>query len=395
MILTSCNYKNLSGKEKEKFIEKSTDAIFSALFAKKEPGAAVMIVKNDSVVYAKGFGMARLDSMKPIDMNTAFNICSISKQFSAVALLKLAEDNLISLDDPIVNYFPNLTQSFFKDITLRHLLSHTSGIPDNRPYTEEDWVEYRKNHESKFNSIRDYRLFSEEDETLLYLEDIDSLNFKPGTQYEYMNPTYQMVLSIVEQATNEDFDDWMRDNIFLPAGMKHTVYLNAGQEIPNAAFAYDLAKGENIYEYFRSKDGKWEKADYGEANYFPTKADGGIYTTPLDFIKWNRALYSGEIISKESVLDAQTSKIQTDIPYTGYGYGWFIEQRPDRPEKVYHTGDNGGFYTFEGYYPDSDLFYLIFSNRPDWDREEAVEKIDKLFEEVGWIDNPSENNENK
>lgn len=385
MISASCSPGKDSQERKEKMVADKIDHIFNSLFESQDPGAAVLILRNDSIVYQKGFGMARLDTMEPIDMNTSFNICSISKQFSAVALMKLAEQGLISLDDKMVKYFPNLSQPCFKDVTLRHLLSHTSGMPDNRPYTEEDWKEYRKKHDSKFNNIRDFRLFSEEDENLLYLEDIDSLNFEPGTQYEYMNPTYQMVLSIVEQVTGKDFDDWMRDNIFLPAGMKNTVYLNAGKAIPNVAYAYDIAEGENIYSYFRSSDGKWEKSDYGEANYFPTKADGGIYTTPLDFVNWYISLRDGKVISEKSVKEAQTGKIQTDIPYTQYGYGWFIEQRPDRPEKIYHTGDNGGFHTFEGFYPDNNLFYLIFSNRPDWDREETVEKMDKVFEEAGWL----------
>lgn len=380
----------LSESEAIAVVTQETDSLFSSLFPVDEPGAAVVIVHNDSVVYAKGFGMADLENSRPIDMNTAFNICSISKQFGAMALLRLAEDSLVSLEDPLPYYFPNLTQPFFQDVKLKHLLSHTSGIPDSRPRNREEWEAYLKLHKSKFKNIHDYIVFSEEDESWQYMEDLEKLNFAPGSEYEYMNPTYQMILSIVEQATEEDFDTWMQENIFASAGMENTVYFQSDREIPNMAHGYEPAEGENVYGYFRSADGKWEESDYGEAGFFATKADGGIYTTPLDFVKWDRAVYGDSIVAPESRELAHTGKIDTDIPYTQYGYGWFIENRPDRPEKIYHTGDNGGFHTFAGRFPEQGLSYLIFSNRNDWNREEVVEQMDRIFEKVGWIEKPAD-----
>ena len=96
-------------------------------------------------------------------------------------------------------------------------------------------------------------------------------------------------------------------------------------------------------------------------------------------------MYSDLLISEAMRREAHSGKIATDIPDTDYGYGWFIEHRPDRPQKIYHTGDNGGFLIFEGRFPDKNLFYLIFANRPDWDREGTVEEVDKVFERNGWI----------
>lgn len=380
----------LSESEAIAIVTQETDSIFSSLFAPNEPGAAVVIMHDDSIIYAKGFGMADLEKNEPINMNTAFNICSISKQFAAMALLRLAEDSLISLDQPITDYFPNLTQPFFQDVKLHHMLSHTSGIPDSRPRNREEWEDYRKLHKSKFKTIHDYIVFSEEDESWLYLEDLEKLNFVPGTAYEYMNPTFQMMLSIVEQATEDDFDNWMKENIFEPSGMENTVYFQADRIIPNMAHGYEPAEGENVYGYFRSADGKWEESDYGEAGFFATKADGGLYTTPLDFMRWDQAVYGDSIVMPESLELAHTGKIDTDIPHTRYGYGWFIENRPDRPEKIYHTGDNGGFHTFAGRFSKQGLSYLIFANRNDWNREEVVEKMDRIFEKVGWLDAPEE-----
>ena len=96
-------------------------------------------------------------------------------------------------------------------------------------------------------------------------------------------------------------------------------------------------------------------------------------------MKWDRALYHDKVMNALSREKAHTSRILTDIPETSYGYGFFVEERKDRPKKIYHTGDNGGFLIFEGRFPDLDVFYLIFANRPDWEREATVEKVDNII----------------
>lgn len=350
------------------------DSLFSEYFVEDAPGAAVVVMQGDSMIYGRGFGLARMDTLTKVDLNTMFNICSVSKQFSAVALLKLAEQGRLSLDDKVLKYFPELPREVFKDITLRHLLSHTSGIPDSRPRTEAEWKEYRKRRESRFDNVSDFARLCEEDESLGYLYLLDSLSFAPGTRYEYMNPTYQMMLSIVEQVTGENFDDWMHENIFIPAGMDSTVYYEEGRYIPHMA-----------HGYIRNDAGEWEENDYGEANFFGTKADGGIYTSPLEFVKWDYALYNDLVMSEQSRIEAHTPRIQTDIPNTAYGYGWFIEKHPGRPQKIYHTGDNGGFLIFEGRFPEKNLFYLIFATHPDWQREATVERVDSILQTLGYI----------
>lgn len=360
------------------------DSLFSSLFKSDELGAAVLVVRGNSIVYDRGFGLARLDTITPITSRTMFNICSVSKQFSAMALFILAEQGKLSLDDPVKKYFPKFKADFFNRITLRHLLSHTSGLPDARPRTQAEWERYISHTKTRFKNVEDFKRFCEEDESCRYLEDLDSLGFEPGTKYEYQNPTFQLILMIVEKVTGEKFDDWMKQHVFLPADMKETTYFDPDKFIPDMAHAYIPAKGSSK-GYFRSENGKWEECDYGEANFFGTKADGGIYTTPLEFVKWDKVLYSDKLISAAMRKEAHTGKIVTDIAYTDYGYGWFIEHRPDRPRKIYHTGDNGGFYIFEGRFPDKNLFYLIFANRPDWDRDAMVEKVDIILEKAGWL----------
>lgn len=357
-------------------VKDALDSLVEAYFpGHNAPGAFVMVVRDDSTVYTKAQGLARLDSAFAISDTTAFNICSVSKQFSAVALLKLAQDGQLSLSDKVSDYFPDFKAPFFKDITLAHLLSHTSGLPDLRPRNHEQWVEYLKDNASIFGSSRDFRLYCPEEESIRFYEKLDSINFAPGTGYDYQNPTYQLVYYIVEHVTGTKFDEWMTENIFRPAGMEHTVYFEPERHIKNMAHAYRQ----------NADNGKWEEYDYGEANFFGTKADGGIYTTARDFALWQKALFGGKIIADSTLQSAITPYISTPEPHTGYGYGLYIENRPDRPEKIYHTGDNGAFYIFEGEFPEKKLFYLIFANRDDWNREELVEKFDSVFTAARWL----------
>ena len=161
--------------------------------------------------------------------------------------------------------------------------------------------------------------------------------------------------------------------------MKSTIYLRPEVPLSNYAHGYIPAEGPNTNKFFRSKDGRWEESDYGEAYFFPTKADGGIYTTAEDFFRWESALFSGRIISEESLSEATTHYITTDRPFEYYGLGLFLYDEPGESKAIYHTGDNGGFFAFERYDIDSDIFYLVFANRNDWDRYETMQKMKDIF----------------
>ena len=134
-------------------MNKEIDTLFSSLFRGNEPGAYVLIAKGDSIVYSQGFGLACLDTNTPLTDSTMMNICSVSKQFSAVALCMLAEQGKLSLDDSVKKFFPNFKADFFNHITLRHLMSHTSGLPDARPRTQEQWNKYIATNKTKYKSV--------------------------------------------------------------------------------------------------------------------------------------------------------------------------------------------------------------------------------------------------
>lgn len=344
------------------------DSLFTARYYEGEPGGAVLIMKGDSILFDKGYGLADLQTKTPIDGNTFFNIASVSKQFTATAILKLAAEGKLNLDDPVKKYFPEFKADFFNKITIKHLLSHSSGIPDERPREDRNFV-----------------LTATDMQSLEYMKELDHLNFEPGTAYEYMNPTFQLMYAIIEKLSGKSFEEYMKEYIFTPAGMDETVYFEAGRDIPRMA-----------HGYITEDDGKsFREYDYGEESFFATKADGGIYTSTHEFVNWEKALRDNTIIpqalkeeahSPVTPVTGSTYSSYQNRPYTSYGYGWFIEQKPDMPKKVYHTGDNGGFQIYAGRFPEKGILYLVFENRNDKSRWEMVEKLDEIFRQAGWFE---------
>ena len=335
------------------------DEVFGAVYNNPDgPGAAVLIMQAGDTVYSRCFGLADLVTRTPVTLETNFCIASVSKQFSAVALLQLAERGVLSLDDPLSRFFPEFRAPFFKDITLRHIMSHTSGIPDARPRTDRDFVLYS----TDVNSVQ-------------YMCSLDHLNFKPGTRYEYINPTYQLIYQIVERATGTPFETYMSDNVFGKAGMRACRYFEPGRDISNMAHGYQ-----------RDDDGRWQEYDYGEESFFATKADGALYCSISDFVAWERALRDNRVWSAASKRQAYTPWIQIPAdaeygyqPHTGYGYGFFVQDTPGQPTHVYHLGDNGGFTIYAGKIPERDLIFLFFSTRPDIDRLGIVNNVYRIM----------------
>ena len=344
--------------------EQRLDAVCRRMFHQNEPGAALLVMIGDKVVFDRGYGFADMDTKQPIDGDTFFNIASVSKQFTAVAILQLASEGRLSLDDTASKYFPEFQADFWQKITLRHLLSHSSGIPDARNYP------------------REIKIYGDEALSTEYMLTLDHLNFEPGTAYEYINPTFVLLGYVVEKVSSQPFTDYVEEHIFKPAGMAQTLYFDRDRQdlIPNMAHGYAF-----VDEIPR----RWAEYDFGEETFFATRADGGIYTSTHEFARWERALRSDSVLSQEYLQEAWTPQIEVsgspwsdyqNRPNTYYGYGWFIEPATDSTNKViYHTGDNGGFQILAARYPVSNALVLIFANRADWDRYALMQKIEGIF----------------
>jgi len=356
------------------------DQLCTALFPADEPGAAVLVMKDDQILFDKGYGIADIETKAPIDGNTFFNIASVSKQFTAVAILQLAEAGKLSLEDPVSQYFPEFKADFWKDIQIKHLLSHSSGVPDARG-----------------GIPRELKIKGDEKLAMSYLPELDHLNFAPGTAYEYINPTFVMCGAIVEKVTGRPFVDYVAEHIFRPAGMEKTLYFDPQHQdlIPNMAHGYEYADVEDMPEERTAGSSpanepkNWYEYDYGEETFFATRPDGGIYSSTHEFAQWEKALRANTVLSEASRVDAQSPHtFASDSPWsdyqnrpnTWYGYGWFIEPKTDTTKEViYHTGDNGGFKILAARYPEDNALVLVFANRADWDRYEVMQQIEAIY----------------
>jgi len=340
------------------------DSICKKLFPSDEPGAAVLVMIGDSVVFDRGYGLADIGTKAKIDGNTFFNIASVSKQFTAVAIMQLQQMGKLSVDDPVSKYFPEFEADFWKDITLGQLMSHSSGIPDARNYSREE------------------KIYGDEALSVNYMDTLSYVQFAPGSAYEYINPTFVLLGYIVEKVSGQLFTEYMDEHVFQPAGMSRTLYFDRDHQyrIPNMAHGY--AKLDAMPR-------TWVEYDFGEETFFATRPDGGIYTSTHEFAQWERSLRNAVVLSRESIEDAQSPHTLVsgspwsdyqNRPNTWYGYGWFIEPATDSTDTVvYHTGDNGGFKIIAARYPTSEALVLIFANRADWERYSLLQKIESIY----------------
>ena len=281
-----------------KRLEARLDSVMESHYDPQSPGAALLIAKNGKAIYDKGIGIADMATGEKIDGNTAFNIASISKQFTAIGALKMQEMGLVDLNNSVASYFPELNNEIWKKVKLKHLLSHSSGVPDARPRDD-----------------RNFMLTATDEQSVQYMKNLTELHFEPGTDYEYINPTFDLFYFLVEKKTGMKFVDFQKKYIFDKASMKNVQYFTPEAKIPHMAHGYivnedaEVSGSDSDYAKKREKvendyiDGKgthWAECDYGEETFFATKADGGIYTTTHDFLKWENALHRNILVKKSS-----------------------------------------------------------------------------------------------
>ncbi|MFI3239449.1 MAG: serine hydrolase domain-containing protein [Bacteroidales bacterium] len=365
------------------------DSIMRGRYVSDAPGAAIYISHNDSVIINQGYGVLDMDSKVAITDSTLFNIASVTKQFTTVGILKLHELGMLDINDSIAKFFPELTSDIWKRVKVKHLMSHSSGVADKR----------RRDN-------LDYMLTIDDKESISYLPILNSLKFEPGTEYDYINPTFQILSEIIRRVSGEGFEAFQKRNIFDVAGMQDAIYFYPEIAGTDVAHGYingvekssadkDSDKDINTRDaklYLDSDSIVWQEYDYGEETFFGTKSDGGLYCSIRDFVKWETALEENMIISKKTKDMAYAAHIKvTGSEYssyqnrenTYYGFGWFMDRTTLLPVKIYHTGDNGGYQIYAAKYPEKGIVILHFENRNDYDRWSMAKEIDELLIEAG------------
>jgi len=258
-----------------------------------QPGAAVLVIKDGAVVFERGFGYGNIANKVRIDENSSFRLASVSKQFTTTALGVLAEQGKLDYDDLLTKYIPEL--DYWPGVTIRHMMTHTSGMPDY----------YKKGYYKDFDA--DLPMPQNSDLVAVMSHYPDS-NFAPGDQYVYNNAVYDLLVPVIERASGMPFVDFLKDYVFVPAGMPTATTLNSARpDIPNRALGYS-----------RSDDG-FELSDYDPLN--DILGSGGAYATLKDFVAWDRSLYANSVISEKTLNDLHSSARLNNGEFTGYGFG--------------------------------------------------------------------------
>lgn len=306
------------------------DALLNAQYKVGEPGAVVLIAKAGKPIYKKAFGMADLENNVPMTPGHVFEIGSITKQFTAVAILMLLEQGKLSLDDPITKYIENYPMHGHT-ITIHHLLTHTSGITS---YTGmERWTKLWRNDMTPTEMID---LFKNE-----------PMEFAPGEKWNYNNSAYFMLGYIIEKASGLPYPEFLEKNIFTPLGLKNTYYGSMSKIIPNRAQGYQR-----------------EGSNYKNAEYLSLTqpyAAGSIMSTTDDLLTWNNAVHAYKLVKKETLQKAFTNYKLANGKSTNYGYGWGLDEINGSPT-IEHSGGIFGYSTNAIYLPKEDVFVVAYSN---------------------------------
>ena len=290
-----------------------------------------MVIENGEIIFQKGYGLANVEQNLPVTGATNFRLASVTKQFTAMSILMLIDRGQLKLETTLKEIFPNFPD-YGKNITIKNLLQHTSGL-----------IDYE-------DLIPDTATIQVKDQDVLNLiMQTDSTYFQPGSKHQYSNTGYALLALTVEKISGKPFRDFLRDNIFQPLGMDNTIAFEKNiNEVKNRAYGYTIK--DNIIEL---TDQSITSAVLG---------DGGIYSSLNDLYKWDQALYTGKLIDKKYLDESWTRGITNNGIEFPYGYGWRLEKYHDM-EVIYHTGSTRGFRNIIYRMPEKKFTIVIFTNR--------------------------------
>lgn len=306
------------------------DAALGKTYKIGEPGASLLVKKNGQILHRKGYGTADLELGIPIEPDMSFRLGSMTKQFTAVSILMLEERGKLSVKDPIDQYLPDFPRQG-KTITIENLLTHTSGVVDYTSLSE--WMPLWRKDMSVPEIIA---LFKDK-----------PLDFAPGEHWKYSNSGYILLGAIIEKASGETYENFVRKNIFDPLGMKHSYYGSASHVLPR-----------RIPGYGRDRTGFVNAAFISMTQPF---AAGSLLSSVDDLALWNEALLANTLIKKESLDRAWTPFKLNDGTNTGYGYGWSISNYEGR-RLIEHGGGIMGFSTYGMLFPDDRVLIVLLTN---------------------------------
>ena len=337
-----------SYKQKEKSLTNSKSNQYSKFISEmKSKGITtgnILVYENGEIVFQSSDGLRSIEPIDSLSLDSQFRLASVSKQFTGAAIMKLKQAGSIDYDQRVKTI---LTDFPHDNITIKHLLHHTSGIADYIKIINKNFVPQE--------SARRYILGNNEILEIFY-DTNPKLNFQPGEKFEYSNTGYLVLASIVEKVSNQHFRDFLKENIFEPIGMSHTTLYNYQEvndpNMPDRVFGYKKRKKEYMLN------------DYHLVN--DVRGDGGIYSTLNDLYKWNMALVNYKVLPKEYLDEAWSSGTLNNGKKTNYGFGWSLGDKT-KPKAVSHSGGWVGFTTFLFNEIETKSGYVILTNNSSGD----------------------------
>lgn len=283
--------------------------------------------------------MADLQTPKPMQTDMIFRIGSMTKQYTAIAVMQLVEQGKIALQDSIQQYAREFPSKGYP-ITIENVLTQTSGIPDYLTIKNTDPAKDRDEYTPA--------------QGVDYFKDAP-LNFKPGSKFEYSNSNFYLLGYIIEQVTGQTYESYIKKHLFESAGLNHTYYLFKGENVPNMAEGYSRPDGKN-----------WTPTELQAPTVM--YATGAIMSNADDLFKWHHALYAGKLITPKTLQKATTPYRFADGSLSEYAYGWFIRNL-DGSSTIEHSGSTDGYQTDEIYLPNEDIFVAVLFNGFEYDMD--------------------------
>ena len=299
------------------------NALMRSLSERGQFSGSILVAEHGRIIYEHGFGKSDIKSNVAFTPSTPVYLASLTKQFTAMAIMMLSERHQLSYSDPLSKYFPEFP-SYAAKVTIRNLLNHTSGIPD--------YVGLGLERPGLTNQ-----------DVLRALVGQESLNFSPGEKFEYSNSNYILLALIIEKVAGQPYRLFLKSNIFAPLGLKDTFVYDK----PRPEFA-KRARGYNRF----GDDSDYDLLTYGE---------GGIYSTVVDLFKWDQALYTEKLVKRSTLDEAFTRGKLNDGSSISYGFGWAIADY--NGETIYaHAGRYGGFNTYIKRFPREHATIIFLTN---------------------------------
>ena len=314
---------------------KVDDVVRAQLRKQKIPGIGLGVMRDGKIIKATGYGLANVELNVSVKPESIFQTGSVGKQFTATAVMMLVEEGKLGLDDKITKYFPEAPAAW-KAVTVRHLLTHTSGIAD-----------YGGEESTMGKGVINFRQDYTEDD-LVPIFSAMPMDFQPGEKWKYSNTGYVILGVLIHRVTGKFYGDFLQERIFHPLGMTSTRIISEVDIIPGRTTGYRLLKGE-------LKNQEWVSPSLN------TTADGALYTNVYDLAKWDAALYTEKLLKKASFDQMWTPvKLNNGTNYN-YGFGWGV-QEANGHRLLAHDGAWQGFTMNISRYVDDRLTIVVFTN---------------------------------